>query len=352
MGRIPSSLNWGNNYSCGAGAIASQQITGLAETEFDGQRFGGPLYRNSPVSGLSNFGSATAPNGGDAQEITLSSDNLLRGASFSTIAKDTIILAAWMPKLGTSGVYLPRCVRYSEGIPTTPATPSRRRQYGPDGILLAVAYSQDALTQVVLGAPSVLNATGIAGCLGSGYGVPIARIDVDPTGALTLAKSMGGVEGIRTYNGFPRVLNRIVASQQLSHTGGIDSTVISSSTPSLITNTPTLIPVQAGDELDITWGPLSCLANSALNGSVQLVITEDSGVSNTPVVTKSISLPDTYFKFLTFTQKYLVTKTGNLQVSINVVSADNTHTIQVTSLTISLGTYLNEWGSYTLIRPL
>jgi hypothetical protein len=334
-----------NNYGCtGVTPIATEKILGTAEAFFDGQRFGGPLYRNSPVSNVANFGSPSSPDGGDYQQITLSADNMLRGAGFSAAAKDTIVLAAWMPDLGVSGVYLPRCVRYSESsTPNGPANPGRRKAFGPDGILLAAALSQDTINGATIGSPAVLNAAGIAGCLGSGYGVPMARIFT--TGTSTFARAMGGIEGVRQTSGFPHVLNRVVDRQQMSHSGGISLGPVTSSTPTVVTNSGVSIDVVLNDVLEITWGPLYCSANSALNGEVQLQITEDVGVSNVPVVTKTIILPDTTGRYITVPIIYTVTKTGTLGLAIYLVSADNSHMVQLT-------TPLDEFGTYTLTRPV
>lgn len=333
----------------GATPVANAIFDGISECSIDGVRFGGPLYRNSPLAAASiaNFGLTTA-DGGDQLTIRLSTENTLRGAGFSVAAKDTVVLAAFLPDLGGS-VPLPRCVRYCQnnhaGMPTQPSR--TRKPFGPNGIILAVALSQDALSANGVFSLIPLFSTGIAGCMGQGHGVPLTLGYVDAVGT-TLGNQIDGFASGMAQDA-PRgriaVKNRIVDSLQLSESGGLNSTSISSSTPSLITNSDRIISVRQNDKLHITWGPLICSANSVLNGSVQFRITEDFGLSATPVVTKEFLLPTATTVPLTFPFEYTVTKTGNLQIAMLVKSADNSHTVQVE-------TSMDEWGTYTLVRLL
>ena len=338
----PIDPNLGMGYTCTVAAIAAAVISGNADVRWDDQRFGGPLYRNSPVSVPGNFGVTTSA-GGDYQNIILNNDNLLRGSGFSAAADDVIVLGSWVPDLGVDGVYLPRCVRYSEGNnpANSPSLPARRRAFGPDGILLAVAYSQDAMG---LALAKTLNSAGIGGCLGKGFGVPLARVQLDAAGTSTLSKLMGGAEGIRAFQGFPRVLNRSIDIQPISHSGGISISAETSASPTPITNGTVDIPVLAGDKVKLNIGSFYVVANGSITSSLLIVITEDFGRTSSPATTKNILLLDTVSKYITVPLAYPVTKTGTLHVAL-FVQSDGTHTITVASP-------LDDWGTYEIIRPL
>ena len=333
----------------GTNPFTNSDFSGQASMTIDGAKFGGPLYRNSPIAAtnLANFGTTTAGVGGDDAAIRLSAENALRGASFAgfVTAKDLIVLAAWLPDLGGS-VPLPRCVRYCQHIQASPTTPSRRRPYGPNGILLVTNLAEDGQIAPNGAFSNIpLLATGIGGCLGNGNGVPLAMARVQPDGVTLASSTTGFAEGMGTDANYrPVVANRTIISGSMTYSGGIDSTVITSATPVAIPNANFTIPVVAGDRLEMHFGCLVGIGNSSVSAELLIQITEDVAVSSTPTPLDTIVLIDANPHYLAHNWTYPVTKTGNLQVRLYVQS-DVSHTVRVYSPT-------DHWGSYDLVRPL
>lgn len=326
----------GNDVQCvGASTISDTGTFGQAETEFNDQRYGGPVFENSPspASALASFGTR------DQSGFYPTARNFVRGIGISTVARDRLIVAAWIPDLGVAGRYLPRCVRYSQGIPTTPALPTRRRAWGPNGILLAVAASQDP---VRFDAPLTLAAEGIAGCLGAAVGVPLFSLDVNPNNDGIESKSIGVAEGLRNVGGFLKVGNRVVSIGSHEADGFSGVSTVSSFAP--IEGAAFTLDVRGGDEVELTIGPIKAQSSSA-GGILRVAITEHPSEART---NRDFQLPDANWHYLTIPIHRTISATGTtLDVELQISGAASPLIEMYAGMAANGGV----WAVHRVVRP-
>ena len=344
----PADRHADSNVICnlfGPAAIASSVFAGYVDVSHNGVRFRGNLLRNSPTSqaNIATFGSATQYTGGDCTGIILSAENCVRGAALSVVANDVVALVACIPNLGGSRP-LPRCVRYSQANVTNPTLPGRRVPHGTNGILLALSNSQDVIGGTGVCANLTLNATGIAGVLGTAYGIIVALAQASTDGTQLLTQITAAGTGMGVENGTPAPSNRIVVASTLYHSGGVNdsSTALA---PHFVANSNTVINVRAGDILEWSIGPfyLSQNTNANVGAGLQMLIEEDLGGSNSPQTGQTIVLIDDKGHMPSRTWVYPITKSGLLSLTLWTIS-DGTHQVNTSSV-------IDDWGSYKLIRP-
>lgn len=107
-----------------------------------------------------------------------------------------------------------------------------------------------------------------------------------------------------------------LAPVQVSQAGGLLSSRIPASFAS-VTDGNFVVAVTAGDLLSLHIGPIDFAALGS-TGSFRVRITEDIGVSDTPQVDADRVYFDTGHRSLTIPKVYLVTKTGNLAVDLQI----------------------------------
>lgn len=325
----------------GSTTVAETTVIGTIITELDGILYGGMLTSNSPIAAddLGGFGAH------DLEQLTLTATNWVRGGSFSTGASDTVILAAWIPDLGSNGIYLPRCVRYSQGVPTSPAVPNRRRPIGPNGILLAIAVGQDpwsAILNVKIQTPLTLNATGIAGCLGKAYGVPIVTMKANTAGNKILSKSIGMGDGFGISRGLPTITNRtdqvgVVQYSGITHTNATGSY-------ESIPQTLSTFDVQAGDNCRFTVGTF-LVKSTPVGGIFRVAITEVSeGISST--VNYDFPMPDENAHLSSFEITHQVGRTGVLTVDPQICGGSG-----ISMHAEVANQVIGQWLHYCISRP-
>ena len=338
----PILVSTGNSVSCaGASPIADSVIDGVVEVELDGMKFGGWLTYNSPISAatLAAFGTQ------DLTPFSPTDRNTVRGSGFSAAATDTVVLAAWMPDLGSSGIYLPRCVRYSQGVPTSPALPARRRPYGANGILLAIATSQDDWATTLaarIASPLTLAAAGIGGCLGAAYGVPLMFADV--TGTTLETKLYGDREGTGyPVRGLPKTQNRIVSTGfHVTPTSGFAQSTAAATMWVAVTNGSFTLSLRKDDIVLIDIGPLILQCSAAAGGGMFRVVLTETDESPLPYET---TLLDDHAHYYTTPLRHVATKTCTLTVALEISGVTSPAT------TMSIATDSPNWARHLQIRP-
>lgn len=293
-GRIASINHHSSHFMTNGGGstVANMALSGWCDAEFAGTNIVGKVARNTPIipGDIAYWGSATAYLGGDGPGVALHAGTCARGTGLSVAPMDKIQLCAFFPTLGGEYV-VPRMVRYCQSIANNdPVLPNRRRATGVNGLLMYVSKSQEGgydLTTTRQIYPITLVSTGIDGCLGTAFGVPVANVDVKRNASDIDVQAIGMLTpASQGLDGFCRIPYATMNTVRSYGLGAISDHVTSDTGDTGHAVAVTLISdfAQSGDILDMVWGPFVVTAVVNTVCKLEVRVTEDYG--GTPTVYK------------------------------------------------------------------